>query len=89
MKAKFNLGIIFSLGKGVKNNMKKAIEYFEQASVQNIPQALCKFGVIYLSGQNDIEKNEKKATELFEREIKIDSFNKEALIFLSSIYKKG
>jgi len=57
--AQYNLGVAYSLGDGVPKDETKAIEWFQKAADQKVPQALFQLGLKYLLGRS-VQKDETK-----------------------------
>ena len=55
-----NIGSLYELGRGVRQDFGKAVEYYEKATKQNAPYAFYKLANAYRFGRG-VEKNEKKA----------------------------
>ncbi|KAL7718594.1 Protein kinase domain-containing protein [Entamoeba marina] len=81
-----NLGLLLYDGLGYNRDISKAIECFEKAAKQNVPEALFNLGNIYLKG-NGVEKDINKAIEFFEKAAKQNV--PEALFNLGDLYLNG
>ncbi|KAJ8028478.1 Death ligand signal enhancer [Holothuria leucospilota] len=66
-KAQFNLGLCFELGKGVKSDMSKAAELYQQAAQQGHPLAIYNLGVYSCHGFGGIPQDEKEGVSLMEK----------------------
>ena len=62
--AQFNLGNMYINGHGVKQDYKKAIEWYEKAAAQGYPLAKNNLGVIYDNGFG-VKQDKKIAKKLF------------------------
>ena len=49
-EAQFDLGIIYSIGRYIKQDINKAIHYFSLAANQNLSEAQFNLGLIYNEG---------------------------------------
>ena len=50
-QAQFNLGVMYYQGKGVKQNFKEALKWFQKAAEQGLAEAQSNLGVMYAKGQ--------------------------------------
>lgn len=64
--AKFYLGSIYYIGKGLKQDYSKAIDLFKEASERGNIAATFNLGIIYAKGRG-VEIDEKKAFEYYKR----------------------
>ncbi len=64
--AKFYLGSLYYIGKGLKQDYLKAIDLFEEASERGNIAATFNLGIIYAKGRG-VEIDEKKAFEYYKR----------------------
>ncbi len=64
--AQFNLGICYYLGKGIPQNLKKAVEWFQKAAIQGIAQAQLSLAICYQEGKG-IAQDLKKAVEWYKK----------------------
>lgn len=65
LDAFFNLGILYTYGRGVPQDYEKARKYYEIAAKHNHYTAINGLGALYLFGFG-VEKNYQKAKEYFE-----------------------
>ncbi len=49
--AQYNLGVMYDKGQGVRQNFKKAVNWYQKAAEQGHPEALYELGVMYAEGQ--------------------------------------
>jgi TPR repeat protein len=64
-EAYFKLGLCYDNGTIVKMDLNKAIELYEKAGDYNYPQGYYNIGIIYLYGEEGIEKDVDKAINYF------------------------
>jgi len=83
-EAYYNLGLLYQYGKGVEKNYKKAISYFENAIKLGNTASYYQIGLMYYDGDSNLEKNDIKALENFEK-----SNNSKALNIAGIMYSKG
>ena len=83
-EAYYNLGLLYQYGKGVEKNYKKAISYFENAIKLGNTASYYQIGLMYYDGDSNLEKNDIKALEDFEK-----SNNSKALNIAGIMYSKG
>ncbi|WP_323660234.1 tetratricopeptide repeat protein [Aliarcobacter butzleri] len=65
-KAKYNLGVMYENGYGVKQDYLKAKEWYEKAAAQNYASAQYNIGILYYNGYG-VKQNYKKAKEWYEK----------------------
>ena len=65
-EAQFQLGQMYALGHGFKQNFNSALEWYEKAAAQGNAKARTALGMFYYYGVG-VEKNEEKAGEWFEK----------------------
>ncbi|MBP9692394.1 MAG: sel1 repeat family protein, partial [Alphaproteobacteria bacterium] len=85
-KAFLHLGIIHSMGNGVKKDIKKAISYYEKGEKLTEPGCLTNLGILYLDGEG-IGKNSKKAIGYLEKAEKLK--DPRAYFNLGKVYYLG
>jgi TPR repeat protein/DNA-directed RNA polymerase subunit K/omega len=83
-EAYYNLGLMYQYGKGVEKNYKKALSYFENAIKLGNTSSYYQIGLMYYDGDSNLEKNDIKALENFEK-----SNNSKALNIAGIMYSKG
>ena len=66
MLAQYNLGFMYHSGEGGKQDIDKAIFYYQQAAEQDYDIALMKLSLLYQAGDG-VEKDLDKAKELEKR----------------------
>lgn len=64
-EAQTRLGVIYTLGQGVKTDYKEAFRWFEQAKTANHPEATYWYGIFLLNGYG-VEKSPEKSLTWFE-----------------------
>ncbi len=68
--AMFYTGVMYAEAQGVaKPNMPEAIRWYEKAAARDQPKALLTMGRLHVTGDG-VERDPKKALELFERAVK-------------------
>lgn len=55
--AQYNLGVIYDLGRGVRENDKEAVKWFRLAAAQGLPKAQYNLGVMYFNGEYVYQEN--------------------------------
>lgn len=85
-KAMFFLGTHYSLGQGVRKDLKKSFVYFQKAAEAGDEEAKFMLGVAYLQG-NGVEKNPQRAHEIFEQ--LAENNHPAAQYHLALLYGKG
>ena len=65
-EAQFQLGQMYALGHGFKQNFNSAIEWYEKAAAQGNAKARTALGMLYFYGAG-VEENTEKAGEWFEK----------------------
>lgn len=65
-EAQFQLGQMYALGHGFKQNFNSAIEWYEKAAVQGNAKARTALGILYYYGVG-VEEDKEKAGEWFEK----------------------
>ena len=63
-EAQFNLGVMYDIGQGVKQDYFKAVEWYQKAAEQGNALAQYNLGVMYAKGQG-VRQNYTKAKEYF------------------------
>lgn len=71
-------------GDGIQMNKAEAVKYFQMGSEENNTEAVIKYASILFNGDDGIEKDTKKAIELYERAA--DNGNVKAMIFCAKFY---
>lgn len=66
-EAQLRLGSCYDSGIGVDQNNQKALEFYQQAANQDLPEALGALSWIYLFGRLGVQKDEKKSQQLWEK----------------------
>ena len=51
MQSAYDLGVHFAAGRGVPKDDVKAVQWFQKAADQDLPQAEASLGAAYLTGQ--------------------------------------
>ncbi len=64
--AQYNMGLLYTLGHGVPQDLRCAAEWYEKAARQGVPAAQYNLGVIYANGQG-VPQNVTEARQWFER----------------------
>ena len=85
-EAQFEVALMYYHGDGVKQDYKKAREYFEKAAAQNNGNALVLLGGMYNLGAG-VKQDDKKAREYYEKAAAQN--NGYALGFLGLMYSNG
>ena len=62
--AQYNLGYMYEMGKGVKEDKAKAAELYAKAAEQGHAIAQCNLGIMYFNGKG-VKEDKAKAAELF------------------------
>jgi len=65
-EAQYQLGTIYRLGQLVEKDLKKAVEYISKAVENNYSPAQYDMALMYLEGNDFVQKDEAKANELME-----------------------
>ena len=65
-KAQYNLGVCYETGRGVEQDIKKAVELFRKAADQGHAMAQYNLGHCYRTGEG-VEKDIKKAAEWYRK----------------------
>lgn len=81
-----NLGFSYLYGKGIKQDYKKAKEYYESAAKYNNSEALFRLGYLYQYGYG-VEQNYQKAKEYFK--IAANNNHPRANLHLGILYENG
>lgn len=63
--SQFSIGLIYHLGRGVKQNTATAYEWYKKAAVQEHPPAMNNIGMMYLNGEY-VAQNRSVAFDLFQ-----------------------
>ena len=64
--AQYNLGVMYSSGKGVKQNYAEAVKWYRKAAEQSDADAQAYLGVMYSNGEG-VKRNPSKAKEWFRK----------------------
>lgn len=64
--SQFSMGLIYHLGRGVKQDDKTAYEWYKKAALQEHSPAMNNLGMMYLNGEY-VAKNQEVAFKLFEK----------------------
>lgn len=84
--AQYLLGVMFETGRGVPQNYRMAVQYYELAADQNSPDAQLNLALLYSTG-NGVPQNHVKAAELYQKAA--NQKNTIAMRNLGLIYEKG
>ncbi|GBB99756.1 hypothetical protein RclHR1_03620005 [Rhizophagus clarus] len=84
--ALYYLGEFYSLGKGVRQNERRAFEFYKKSAEQGFIDAYYRLGYIYSSGF-EIGINKEKAFDYYK--IAAEGGNADARIALASLYARG
>ncbi|KAK8876256.1 hypothetical protein M9Y10_006451 [Tritrichomonas musculus] len=71
-------------GDGIPMNKAEAVKYFQMGSEENNTEAVMRYASILFKGEDGIEKDSKKAIELYERAA--DNGNVKAMVFCANLY---
>ncbi len=85
-KAQYRIGRCYDKGRGVKEDDKKAFEWYSKSAAQNYAKAQYEVGKCYKNGEGTA-KNIAKAVEFFTKAAKQD--NGDAQLALGKCYMKG
>ena len=86
VQAQFTVGVMYYYGNGVKQDYKKAREWFEKAAAMNDGRAFYALGLIYSSGDG-VRQDDKKAREFYEKATAMN--NAMAINNLGYMYEQG
>lgn len=64
--AQYNLGAMYATGRGVERDYEKAVELYQQAAEQGLPQAQYSLGIMFENGKG-VGKDLTRAEELFRK----------------------
>ena len=64
--AQYNLGVMYSSGKGVKQNYAEAVKWYRKSAEQSDADAQAYLGVMYSNGEG-VKRNPSKAKEWFRK----------------------
>ncbi|KAK8892535.1 hypothetical protein M9Y10_029768 [Tritrichomonas musculus] len=84
--ASFLLGLLYSIGDGVEQNIQRSIEYYQKAADLGCSSALNNLGYMYQKG-NGVERNISKAIEYYKKAADLE--DPTALYNLGSMYENG
>ncbi len=84
--ALFVLGVMYSKGEGVEQDVEKAFSYYERAAKMNHPTAIYNVGVMYFRGKG-VERDREKAAFYYERVANMG--DSDALFKLGEMYYFG
>ena len=85
-EAQIALGLAYDVGRGVEQDRRKAVEWFQKAAAQGSAEAQFNLGTMYARGTG-VEKNETKAFAWFEKAAEQGSVD--AQFNLANMYKEG
>lgn len=64
--AQYNLGVRYAFGKGIRQDHKKAFEWYQKSANQGVSQAQYNLGVMYDQGLS-VRQDHKKASEWYQK----------------------
>ncbi|MBL0941263.1 MAG: SEL1-like repeat protein, partial [Alphaproteobacteria bacterium] len=88
VKSQTQLGLLYRYGRGVSQNYKEALKWFNKAATEEYPLALKELGEMYYTGQGTTKK-EFEAWELFEKVASHGYRDGAMFTALSLIYENG
>ena len=84
--AMYELGRSYEFGRGIKQNMEKAVDWYEKAADADVPKAQLKMGYLLMRGEY-VEKDEETALDYLNRAE--EAGDSDAMLALGDCYRLG